>query len=331
MSGLRELTSRISRGLAVPPDQRLALLAYDTLNLGDDVQALAALRLMPRVDHLVFRDKLADFDAEPGTRARIIMNGWFMGSKSWPPPDTLEPLFVSFHLGQYRYSEYFNRLERSFLFSRTQRHFMLSDKSLAYFKKHEPIGCRDLPTMEALRAEGIDAYFSACLTLTLKASDINRPRHDILIVEPNLDVDELFRAIPRALQDRVVFLSHQTDLRGPPALRMNTAADLLERYARAHLVITSRLHCALPCLALGTPVLFIPPRHDLKRFEGIAELLTIPKTADGRLAETIPWESPTTNPTAYRPLADKLEAQCRAFLSGARTAAGRTERTPQLA
>jgi hypothetical protein len=321
MSRLRELSSRISVDGAVPPDQRLALLAYDTLNLGDDVQALAALRLMPRVDHLVFRDKLAEFRAEPGTRARIIMNGWFMGSKSWPPPPTLEPLFVSFHLGQYRYSEYFNRLERSFLFSRTQRHFMLSDKSLAYFKQHEPIGCRDLPTMATLRAEGIEAYFSGCLTLTLTAGTNDQPRRDILIVEPNLDVGELFRAIPRALQDRVVFLSQQTSLREPPALRMNTAADLLERYARAHLVITSRLHCALPCLAFGTPVLFVPPRHDLKRFEGISGLLTIPKTADGRLAESIPWESPMPNPTAFRPLADKLEARVRDFLRGTRVGA----------
>jgi hypothetical protein len=325
MSSLRELSSRISPGGAVPPDQRLALLAYDTLNLGDDVQALAALRLMPRVDHLVFRDKLAEFQAEPGTRARIILNGWFMGSKSWPPPPTLEPLFVSFHLGQYRYSEYFNRLERSFLFSRTQRHFMLSDKSLAYFKRHEPIGCRDLPTMATLRAEGIDAYFSACLTLTLKTDAIDQPRRDILIVEPNLDVGELFRAVPPALQDRVVFLSQQTSLRSPPALRMNTAADLLERYARAHLVITSRLHCALPCLALGTPVLFVTPRHDLKRFEGIAELLTIPKTADGRLAESIPWASPTPNPTAFRPLADKLEARVRDFIGGTRAGVERAD------
>jgi hypothetical protein len=251
-----------------------------------------------------------------------------MGSKSWPPPDTLDPLFVSFHLGQYRYSEYFNRLERSFLFSRTQRHFMLSDKSLAYFKKHEPIGCRDLTTMEALRAEGIDAYFSACLTLTLKTEANARPRRDILIVEPNLDVRALFDAVPRKLQNCVVFLSQQTSLREPPALRMNTAADLLERYARAHLVITSRLHCALPCLAFGTPVLFIPPRHDLKRFAGISELLTIPKTADGQLAESVPWENPTPNPTIYRTLADKLEAQCRAFLDGA--GASRAERTLQL-
>ena len=326
MSDLRELSSRISTNDA-GSKPRFALLSYDTLNLGDDVQALAALRLMPRADCLVMRDGLSEFRAPPDTRAKIILNGWFMGSKSWPPPETLDPLFVSFHLGQYRYSEYFNRIERSFLFARTQRHFMLGDKSLAYFKAHEPIGCRDLATLEALQAEGIKAYFSGCLTLTLKTTPKSEERKDIIIVDPNLDIPELFRAIPSALRSRVVYLTHQTDLRAPVALRMNTAADLLERYAQAHLVITSRLHCALPCLALGTPVLFIPPGHDLRRFEGIAELLTIPKVQDRRIAETIPWENPVPNSSAYRAIADKLEATCQNFLAEERASA----RVPQPA
>lgn len=331
MSDLRALSSRISESDAADSKAHFALLSYDTLNLGDDVQALAALRLMPRADCLVMRDRIGDFRAPRGTRAKIILNGWFMGSKSWPPPETLDPLFVSFHLGKYRYSEYFNRIERNFLFARTQRHFMLGEKSLAYFKAHEPIGCRDLATLETLQSEGINAYFSGCLTLTLKTAPADRPRKDIIIVDPNLDIPELFRAIPSALQSRVVYLTHQTDLRAPPALRMNTAADLLERYAQAHLVITSRLHCALPCLAFGTPVLFIPPGHDLRRFEGIAELLTIPKVQDRRIAETIPWESPVPNSDAHRALAEKLEATCRKFLAEERATADSADRMPQPA
>lgn len=327
---LRDLPSKIFTGAAVDPKHRFALLTYETLNLGDDIQSLAALRLMPRADDLVMRDKIGEFRAPPGTRSKIILNGWFMGSKSWPPPGTLDPLFVSFHLGQYRYSEYFNRLERSFLFSRTQRHFMLAEKSLAYFKAHEPIGCRDLPTLEAFRAAGIESYFSGCLTLTLETARKERSP-DILIVDANLDLPELFRSVPNALKPHVVFLTHQTALKAPVQLRMNTAADLLERYAQAHLVITSRLHCALPCLAFGTPVLFIPPRHDLGRFEGLSELLTIPRIEDGRIAETIPWEKPLLNSSDCRALAEKLVATCRSFVAGqppART--DRADRRPQL-
>jgi hypothetical protein len=57
------------------------------------------------------------------------------------------------------------------------------------------------------------------------------------------------------------------------------AKALLDRYARASLVITSRIHCALPCLGLGTPVLFIENGYDRKfgreRFGGILELFNV--------------------------------------------------------
>ena len=35
------------------------------------------------------------------------------------------------------------------------------------------------------------------------------------------------------------------------------AYNIIERYARAKLVITTRLHCALPCVALETPVILL--------------------------------------------------------------------------
>ena len=35
------------------------------------------------------------------------------------------------------------------------------------------------------------------------------------------------------------------------------AEELLRKYSTAKLVITSRIHCALPCLALGTPVIYL--------------------------------------------------------------------------
>ncbi|MEP6670854.1 MAG: polysaccharide pyruvyl transferase family protein [Chthoniobacter sp.] len=41
--------------------------------------------------------------------------------------------------------------------------------------------------------------------------------------------------------------------------QLSLARDLLLRYMRAELVITSRLHVALPCLAFGTPVIIVDP------------------------------------------------------------------------
>lgn len=39
--------------------------------------------------------------------------------------------------------------------------------------------------------------------------------------------------------------------------KMEYARELLKKYARAGLVVTSRIHCGLPCLGIETPVIFV--------------------------------------------------------------------------
>lgn len=291
--------------------QKFGLLSYQESNLGDDVQAFAALQFMPRVDYFVHRDSIGDF--VPSTRndkVKIILNGWFMGSRSWPPAKSLEPLFISFHIGQHYYRE-----DRKW----GGKNFLLRKASIAYLKEHAPIGCRDISTLKLLEAEGVEAYFSGCLTLTL-GSILKKPvdtaaREEILLVEPNLDLRVLFDSIPLHLKQKASFVTHQTALIGPPELRLNTVSALLHRYASAKLVITSRLHCALPCLALGTPVIFVPPQHDLGRFSGIWELLNVARVCDGTITENVPWENPAPNPDRYLPLAEQISQSCRHFFS----------------
>ena len=60
---------------------------------------------------------------------------------------------------------------------------------------------------------------------------------------------------------------------------MQKAKDLILKYSEASLVITSRIHCGLPCLALETPIIFINSdtlANDLYRpagrFDGITDL-----------------------------------------------------------
>jgi hypothetical protein len=44
--------------------------------------------------------------------------------------------------------------------------------------------------------------------------------------------------------------------------RFKLAEDLLKYYQKAKLVVTSRIYCALPCLAMGTPVIFVHGNFD---------------------------------------------------------------------
>jgi hypothetical protein len=286
------------------------LLSYRESNLGDDIQAFAARQFMPRIDYYVHRDSIGDFTGPVAKeKVKIILNGWFMGSRSWPPSNFLDPLIVSFHIGQHHYLE-----DKRW----GGKNFLLNKASIAYLKEHGPVGCRDLATLALLESKGVGAYFSGCLTLTLGATlqmQIEEDaREEILFVEPNLNLKTLFDTVPLDLKKSVSFVSHQTTLGDFPELRLNTVGSMLRRYAHAKLVITSRLHCALPCVALGTPVLFVLPNHDLGRLPGLLELLNVAPVGDSAIIQKISWHKPIPNPDRFRPLAEKLSASCRQFL-----------------
>jgi len=130
------------------------LLIYQTnnksnlFNIGDYIQSLAAMQFYnKKIDVYVNRENLNIYKGE---KLKLIMNGWFMHEpKNWPPSNDIDPLFVAFHINKLAEKE------------------LLSSKSIDYFKQHEPIGCRDLNTMNMLQKCGVNAYFSGCLTLTL--------------------------------------------------------------------------------------------------------------------------------------------------------------------
>lgn len=99
------------------------------------------------------------------------------------------------------------------------------------------------------------------------------------------------------------------------------------------MVVTSRIHCALPCLALGTPVLFVPDgisqsKIEVSRLQGIVEYLNIltamTKDKVNRVfgirqnifkMEDIDWNNPPTNPYTHKDLAKVLKNKCANFIS----------------
>ena len=61
------------------------------------------------------------------------------------------------------------------------------------------------------------------------------------------------------MQDKAIRVAHRLSLKFDNLARFTEAYRLVEMYASAKLVIThvQRIHCALPCVAMGTPVIFI--------------------------------------------------------------------------
>jgi len=239
----------------------LVNLIHNGINIGDDIQSIAQQRFITPPYDFINREHMNAYSR----KVRVIMSAWFLHSQgNWPPSNDITPIFVSFHIAHA---------------------CLASQKFAAYYKKYEPIGCRDLNTMKLLHKIGVNAYFSGCLTLTLTRP--NLPRTDkIYVVDAHLTekvqypfgANNLFKAlIPDDIKRKAEYIEHDIPKhfnKKDTLLRHEYARSLLEKYATAKLVITSRLHCLLPCLAYGTPVIFLENRlHTCKRYSGYHEYI----------------------------------------------------------
>lgn len=277
-----------------------------TQNIGDEIQSLAAWGRLPAPDYFLDRDNLkAEGDAIEG-HASVIMNGWYgQWPENWPPSEKIRPLFVAIHITKEPVA--------SRLGVRPDE-YMLAPSLVKYLRRHAPIGARDLATLQLLQNAGIDAYFSGCMTLTLQRPDVART--DDLVVLNDLP-QQMVPLIRERTQKPLFRVGHQEYSNLPQAERFARGRELLGLYARANCVITSRLHCALPCLAMGTPVLLVNAAPDQYRFAGLRELLhncSLGQFLKGDYDFDI--NNPPPNKPDYLEYRNALIARVEAFVAG---------------
>lgn len=139
---------------------------------------------------------------------------------------------------------------------------MLTPDAIAYLKKYGPVGCRDWQSVAVLRAVGVPAFFSGCLTTT---------------------VDTLFPAPASDHRSGTLRIDWPKDNKGPKKkqtvtairdksfpenleLARNWVADYAYKYKQ---VLTSRLHANLPARSVGAQVEFEPKNKSDSRFGGL--------------------------------------------------------------
>lgn len=286
-----------------------SLLSVSTpiaINIGDYIQALAARQFLPYIDSFIEREFL---DSYEGEYTNVIMNAYYMHDGThWPPSPKINPLYVAVHI---------NILAKD---------LMLSPEGISYFKKYQPIGCRDKETERLLKKHGISAYFSGCLTLTLgNTYKTTNKNNKVYFVDVKLPLKNKFEKISLLLKsvfcnkdikniyfrqyDRFViekwcqvakfYFKAKTIIDKDLLLngeyrtqedkkynflpdnnaRLKAAEELVKEYAEASLVITTRIHCALPCLAIDTPVYYVyddrMPSYSSCRLDGLVQLFNI--------------------------------------------------------
>jgi hypothetical protein len=247
---------------AVRGGDKYALLTYQTNNIGDEVQSIAAAQFLPAIDLRIDRDRLDV--APPGAQGpyKIILNGWHNHApERWPPGLFLDPLLTSIHITREVFPANAGGLKPS--------EILLRGDSLDYLRGHGPVGARDLWTRDLLQKHGIDTFFSGCLTLTLGGAAQARRDYVCAVDLP----PPLLRHLRQKVESRLVVRTHHHPVPAAFGERTFTARQQLSLYSQAKCVVTTRLHCALPCLAMGTPVLLINTAKDPYRFSGLIDFL----------------------------------------------------------
>jgi hypothetical protein len=302
MSFARQVLRRYSRRIFGGARQRFGLLSYQTVNLGDEIQSIAARKFLPRVDQYLDREGLNEVTSPGGGRIKLIMNGWFCHRPDkWPPAAAIEPLLISMHITS-------NPEPDSGI--RAREEFSRMPRALEYLRRNGPVGARDYFTLEWLRSHDIECYYSGCLTLTLDRPPVAREPFIALNDVP----DTVAMRIAGATNRPICRTTHADGVTSGIESRLDLAASLIELYAKASCVVTTRLHGALPCLAMGTPVLLVDESWDQSRFTGLNELVHHCSVADflsGGMDYDV--DNPPANPDRHVQVREELEKRTSAF------------------
>ena len=236
---------------------QVGLFTFATRNLGDEMQSFAVLSHVDRVQTFVDRDALPEHQS--GIDTACVFNSWFMqGDDFRRPSNRIKPVWHGFAAG---------------------RPQITTGDWLSYLREQPRVGCRDLFTTRLLTEAGVKAYWSGCLTLFLgQALNVSpRERRGVVFVDVPAEAE---RVIPREIVARAVRLSTfpPPGIIHKPLERWAALGRLSDILARAELVVTRRLHVALPAASFGTPVVVFPDgaiSQARRRFSGYESVLPI--------------------------------------------------------
>lgn len=230
-------------------------------NIGDVFQAIAVSDHLSSVDIVVDRENYTKYRDEG--KLLLIANGWYMHNYgNFPPPVNIKPIYSSVH------------------FSNTE--ILKFRRNRDHFRQFGPIGARDQKTLWMLRAANIPSYYSGCFTIGIKRRKPLETKNDLLIVD-GIDHPLTAKQVQRissALKLPGRRVSHDPPARELPfadyqTVAMSHANKLLRNYCSAKCVVTTKIHCALPCMAMGVPVILVHPNPKEERLAAVKEFMPI--------------------------------------------------------
>ncbi len=203
-----------------------SVLVYDAAisNLGDIFQTIALASHLPQTNG-IYREDLKNFEQ---TTDFLIANGLIHEL----PHINEHVLFAGAHF-----------FPGTGIFSKHN----MKEHLLKLKNSPHAIGARDPATHKKLEQAGVKTEMIGCSTLTFEP--YKGQRKGTYSVEFN---------------GPGIRLTHKLPMQVNTGELWRRALERLNIYRTAERVYTTRLHAALPCLAFGTPVCFVPP---MKKFQ----------------------------------------------------------------
>ena len=220
-----------------------------TRNLGDDIQSYACLQQVPQADYVLDRERLDTVASENNEPIATIFSAWWLWQKwNWPPANCIYPLLVGMHFNNYGMEDNGSPIENEWL----------EGVGRQFFEAYGPVGVRDNSSIEFLNSLGIPNFFSGCITLTLPQQPETPDKGTYIVINdlnPVCEKATVKWAEDHGLEARI--LTHRLPYSNRELSfeeRMKNAQERLTVYQNAACVVTRRLHCTLPCIAMGVPV-----------------------------------------------------------------------------
>lgn len=273
----------------------------NSVNIGDYIQSIAAMQFCKAKQTIyIERDSINKYR---GKKIKVIMNAWWRINKmNMIPSNKINPLYISYHLDNPE---------------------SITLDYLNHLKKYEPIGCRDVNTANTLNKMGIKSYFSGCLTLTLGNTYSNNylPTSKVIYFSDCPLCDRYKEFILNYIKNitsysnyTIIKINHEYSKSITHQNRFSLADNTLRKYQSAFLVLTSRLHACLPCLAMNTSVILIRNNLD-NRFTGLIDFTNyMIFNSTKPYTRVVQKNGNIINPNNYLNYSSKLEKTVKDFL-----------------
>lgn len=224
-----------------------------SVNIGDDTQIVAIEYLYSKMgikDSEIVNIGLSELSTYDGEYAILPISFPLYGYRSGLNITMFSPKIIPVFLGLSIMSE------------------NISEEEIAYLRRYEPIGCRDYYTLDILRRKNIMSYMGGCVTALLPRLDKINGEQIYMIDVPK----SFYKYIPEDIIKKAKKISQILDNSNSP---IDDAKNRLRELAeKARLVITTRLHSALPSTAMGIPVVLMK-KHFSFRFTTLSNYLCV--------------------------------------------------------